>query len=106
MLEIIKRDFLQGLKTFKFWATVISERIKIEINVLKLIREMNRLNLKKDELLKSIGKEIYDSWDRDLEVKENEKISSFVRQIREIEIEIEDKRKKFKELEDMSQWKF
>ncbi|GLI53331.1 hypothetical protein [Thermodesulfovibrio yellowstonii] len=106
MLEIIKRDFLQGLKTFKFWATVISERIKIEINVLKLIREMNKLNLKKDELLKSIGKEIYDSWDRDLEVKENEKISSLVRQIREIEIEIEDKKKKFKELEDMSQWKF
>ncbi|MGB9891480.1 hypothetical protein [Thermodesulfovibrio yellowstonii] len=106
MLEIIKRDFLQGLKTFKFWATVISERIKIEINVLKLIREMNKLNLKKDELLKSIGKEIYDSWDRDLEVKENEKISSLVRQIREIEIEIEDKRNKFKELEDMSQWKF
>lgn len=97
---------MQGLKTFKFWATVISERIKIEINVLKLIREMNKLNLKKDELLKSIGKEIYDSWDRDLEVKENEKISSLVRQIREIEIEIEDKRNKFKELEDMSQWKF
>lgn len=106
MLEIIKKDFLQGLKNFKFWATVISERIKIELNVLKLIREMNKLNIKKDELLKSIGKEIYDSWDRDLEVKENEKISSLVRQIREIEVEIEDKRKKFRELEDMSQWKF
>lgn len=106
MLEIIKKDFLQGVKTFKFWATVISERIKIELNVLNLIREMNKLNLKKDELLKYIGKEIYDSWDRDLEVKENEKISSLVRQIREIEIEIEDKRNKFKELEDMSQWKF
>lgn len=106
MIEIIKKDFLQGLKNFKFWATVISERIKIELNVLKLIREMNKLNIKKDELLKSIGKEIYDSWDRDLEVKENEKISSLVRQIREIEVEIEDKRKKFRELEDMSQWKF
>lgn len=106
MIEIIKKDFLQGLKNFKFWATVISERIKIELNVLKLIREMNKLNIKKDELLKSIGKEIYGSWDRDLEVKENEKISSLVRQIREIEVEIEDKRKKFRELEDMSQWKF
>ncbi len=106
MLEIIKRDFMQGLKTFKFWATVISERIKIEINVLKLITEMNKLNIKKDELLKSIGKEIYASLDRYLEIKENEKISSLIRQIREIETEIEDKRKKFSELEDMSQWKF
>lgn len=106
MLEIIKRDFMQGLKTFKFWATVISERIKIEINVLKLITEMNKLNIKKDELLKSIGKEIYDSLNRYLEIKENEKILSLIRQIREIETEIEDKRKKFSELEDMSQWKF
>lgn len=106
MIEIIKRDFMQGLKTFKLWATVISERIKIEINVLKLITEMNKLNTKKDELLKSIGKEIYDSLDKYSEIRENEKISSLIKQIREIETEIENKRRKINELEDISQWKF
>lgn len=30
MFEIIKKDFSQSLKTFKFWATVLSERVKIE----------------------------------------------------------------------------
>ncbi|MDW7972674.1 MAG: Vsp/OspC family lipoprotein [Thermodesulfovibrio sp.] len=106
MFEIIKRDFLEGLKNFKFWASVISERIKIEINVLKLIKEINQLNLRRDELLKSIGKEVLDSWDRDLEIKENGKIISLIRQIRELETQLESEKKKLRELEDMSQWKF
>lgn len=106
MLEIIKRDFLQGLKTFKFWAEVLSERVKIELNVLKLISEINRLNIKRDAFLNSIGKEVYNLWGGDFNLKENEKISSLVRQIREIEAQIEDKRKKLSELEDLSRWKF
>lgn len=106
MLEIIKRDFLQGLKTFKFWAEVLSERVKIELNVLKLISEINRLNIKRDALLNSIGKEVYNLWGSDFNLKENEKISSLVRQIREIESQIEDKKRKLSELEDLSRWKF
>ncbi|MEN2994089.1 MAG: hypothetical protein ABDH19_01915 [Thermodesulfovibrio sp.] len=106
MFEIIKRDFLEGVKNFKFWASVISERIKIEINVLQLIKKINQLNLRRDELLKSIGKEVLNLWDRDLEIKENEKIISLIRQIRELESQLESEKKKLKELEDMSQWKF
>jgi len=106
MLEIIKKDFLQGLKTFKFWAQVFSERVKVELNVLKLISEINKLSLKRDELLKSIGKEICSLWAGELNLKENEKISALVRQIREIEAQIEDRKKKLSELEDMSRWKF
>ncbi|MCS7215091.1 MAG: hypothetical protein RMI30_03910 [Thermodesulfovibrio sp.] len=106
MIDLIKKDFLQGLKTFKFWATVISERVKIELNAIKLIGEINKLNQKKGELLESIGKQIYISWERDLEIRENEKISSLIRQIREIEIELEDKRKKLSELEEITKWKF
>lgn len=106
MFEIIKKDFLQGLKTFKFWAQVLSERVKIELNVLKLISQLNKLTLKRDALFQSIGKEVYESWSEQLNLKENEKISNLVRQIREIEAQIEDKKKKLSELEDLSRWKF
>ncbi|GAB5046435.1 hypothetical protein [Thermodesulfovibrio sp. TK110] len=106
MLEIIKRDFLQGVKTFKFWAEVLSERVKIELNVLKLISEINKLNIKRDAFLKSIGKEVYNSWGGNFSLKENEKISTLIRQIREIEAQIEDKKRKLSELEAFSRWKF
>jgi hypothetical protein len=106
MIETIKKDFLQGLKTFKFWASLLSERLKVELNVLKLIGEINRLVGKRDELLKMVGKEVYNSWGSLVEIKENEKIANSIRQIRELDTEIEDKRKKLAELEDMSKWKF
>jgi hypothetical protein len=106
MIETIKKDFLQGLKTFKFWASLLSERVKVELNVLKLIGEINRLVGKRDELLKMVGKEVYNSWGSLVEIKENEKIANSIRQIRELDTEIEDKRKKLAELEDMSKWKF
>jgi hypothetical protein len=106
MIETIKKDFLQGLKTFKFWASLLSERVKVELNILKLIGEINRLVGKRDELLKMVGKEVYNSWGSLVEIKENEKLANSIRQIRELETEIEDKRKKLAELEDMSKWKF
>jgi len=106
MIETIKKDFFQGLKTFKFWASLLSERVKVELNILKLIGEINRLVGKRDELLKMVGKEVYNSWGSLVEIKENEKIANSIRQIRELETEIEDKRKKLAELEDMSKWKF
>lgn len=106
MIETIKRDFLQGLKTFKFWASVFSERVKVEINVIKLIGELNRLSEKRDALLKMVGKEIYDSWGTLIDMKDNEKFADLIKQIREVEIEIEDRKRKLNELQDVSRWNF
>jgi len=104
MIEIIKKDFSRGLKTFKFWASVISERLKVEINVLRLIGEMNKIASKRDELLKEIGKEIYSLWGSDLNIKDHEKLSNLMREIKELETDIENKKKKMDELKDMSRW--
>lgn len=100
MIETIKKDFLQGLKTFKFWAQVLSERVKVEINILRLIGEINKLTEKKDELLKEIGKEVYENQG-ELKI---EKISSLIKQIKEFETILEEKRKKLVELKDLSKW--
>jgi len=98
MIEIIKKDFSQGLKTFKFWASVISERLKVEINVLRLIGEMNKIASKRDELLKEIGKEIYSLWGSDLNIKDHEKLSNLMREIKELETDIENKKRKWTNL--------
>lgn len=100
MIETVKKDFLQGLKTFKFWAQVLSERVKIEINILRLLGEINKLTEKKDELLKEIGKEVYENP----EITKIEKISGLIKQIKEFEALLEEKRKKLAELKDLSKW--
>lgn len=102
MIEIIRKNLSEGIKTFKFWAQILSERIKVEINILRLIAEINKLIEKRDEFLKDVGKEIYENPKI---FEENEKISILIRQIRQIEAEIEDKRNKLKELENLSRWR-
>lgn len=105
MIDIIKKDFLNGLKTLKFWAQTLSDRLKVEINVLQTISEINKLNEKKDELLKQLGDEVYKLWGISSDLSDNEKIFSIIRQIREIEEVIDIKKKRLSELEDISAWK-
>uniref|UniRef100_A0A7C4EN72 Uncharacterized protein n=1 Tax=Thermodesulfovibrio aggregans TaxID=86166 RepID=A0A7C4EN72_9BACT len=101
MIETIKKNFLQGFKTFKFWAQVLSERIKVEINVLRLIGELSKLTEKKNEILKEIGKEVYENPG---ELTRSEKISNLIKQIKELETVLEEKRKRLNDLEDISKW--
>lgn len=102
MIETIKRDFLQGLKNLKFWAQVISERVKIELNILRLVGEINKLSHQRDEIFKKIGKEVSDIWGSSVEIKDNEKIATLVKQIRELEVKIEEKKKQLSLIEDTS----
>lgn len=104
MINSIKKDFLRGLKTIKFWTEIISERIKIEINVIKITAEINTLAEKRDEFLREIGKEVCENSKTD--TGENQKITTLIRKVRELEAEIEDKRKKLTELEEISRWRF
>lgn len=106
MIETIKRDFVQGLKTFKFWAEVFSERVKVEINVFKILNEIRRLNERRDELLRELGMETMESWKSSKELEDNEKIFSIVRKIKELDEKIEEQKRKIQELGELTKWKF
>lgn len=98
MIDIIKKDLLNGFKTFKIWAQTLSDRIKIEINILKLLSEINKLNDKKNKLLIDLGTEIYKSGKTNFNLSEEEKFLSILRKLKEVETEIESKKKKISEL--------
>ncbi|MDI1472651.1 MAG: hypothetical protein QMD43_07305 [Thermodesulfovibrio sp.] len=104
MLEIIKKDILQGLKTLNFWAKTISERVKVEINILRVLSEIHKITEKRDEILKKLGQETYKSWGSSTNLQENEKIFSFIKELKEVEKEIEEKKKKLSDLGDVTKW--
>lgn len=106
MIETIKRDFVQGLKTFKFWAEVFSERVKVEINVFKILNEIRRLNERRDELLRELGMETMESWKSSKELEDNERIFSLIRKIKELDEKIEEQKRKIQELGELTKWKF
>lgn len=94
MIDILKKDFINGWRAFKFWAQTLSHRLKVEINILKLISEINKLNEEKDKLLIDLGYQIYNSGKTSFNLSDDEKLMAILRKIKEIELEIDDKKKK------------
>lgn len=105
MIDSIKRDLIQGLRTFRFWAQVFSERVKVEINVFRIIGEIHSLHERRDELLRELGKEAIDNWSNIKNLEENERVHSLIRKIKELDEKIEENKRKIKELGEMTKWK-
>ncbi|MEC4676359.1 MAG: hypothetical protein VST72_05485 [Nitrospirota bacterium] len=60
MFKKLYETFRGGIEKIRWFATILSERIKIEIAVIKLLYESKEMDRKKDELLKKIGRRVYD----------------------------------------------
>lgn len=58
MLKKINDNFKKGLDRLKWFSSLFSERIKVEIAVIKLLFQSDKMNRQKDEYLKIIGQRI------------------------------------------------
>jgi predicted RNase H-like nuclease (RuvC/YqgF family) len=64
MIKGLKKDFINGVEKIKWFSRIISERLKIEITIIKLLYRSDDMDRMKDEMLLAIGKRVY-------ELKEN-----------------------------------
>jgi nucleoside-triphosphatase THEP1 len=60
MLKKLKDNFDRGVERVKWFAGVFSERLKIEIVLIKLLYRSDEVDKKKNELLASIGRRVYE----------------------------------------------
>jgi seryl-tRNA synthetase len=58
MLKRIKDSFDTGLEKIKWTSSLVSERVKIELSVMKLLYETDQLERRKEELMKTIGRRV------------------------------------------------
>lgn len=63
MLRRLKTDFLTGLARIRWFSRVFSERLNIEIAIIKLMFKSDEVGRKKDELLNIIGNRVYELKD-------------------------------------------
>ena len=59
MYTRIKNDLEQGLNKIKWFAGLLSDRVRIELTVFKLLYHSEELRKKRDLLLNKIGEEVY-----------------------------------------------
>jgi len=60
MWKKVKENLDRGIEKIKWFSVLLSDRIKIEYSVMKLLYQSEQMKKKRDELLKTIGQRVYE----------------------------------------------
>ena len=58
MLKNVYENFRKGIEKIKWFATLFSERMNIEIAIFKLLYQSDEMTKKRETLLKTIGERV------------------------------------------------
>ena len=99
MLQRLKKNFDRGVEKIRWFSSLLSERIKIEFLVIKLLFQSDKMEKKRDELLNKIGQRVYEMKDNsDRQVLKDRVIAEALNEIELINSEIETTKKKAAEI--------
>jgi|SRR5208283_2232530 len=98
MLSRVKKDFESGIKKVTWFAKLLSERVRIEVTIFKLLYKSEELQKKRDELLRQMGEEIYEMRDKGKNVYSNKEVLSAIKALESMEPEIRETLEKASEL--------
>jgi len=99
MLEKIRKNFNEGVKSVRWIATFFSERLKAETSMAKLLYTSNRLEAKVDELLRNIGRRVLELKEKgDKAVFKDLIILEAIEEIKRLRTEVEELKSKARAL--------
>jgi hypothetical protein len=99
MLKRLKENFESGVEKIKWFSSLLSERLKIEISLIRLLYQTEQLGGKRDELLKKIGQRTYDLREQaEAHILKDSAVAEMLSEIGKINEEIESTRKKASEI--------
>jgi seryl-tRNA synthetase len=95
MLRRLKDSFDDGVEKIKWFSSLLSERLRIELSLMRLLYQAEEMEKKREELMKAIGKRVCELKDHsDTQVLRDRAISETLNEIGKIDEEIESTRKK------------
>jgi seryl-tRNA synthetase len=99
VIKRLRNNFEEGVEKIKWFASLLSERLKIELSVMKLLHESDRMEKKKGELVRKIGERVLEMREHaDRQVLKDSVIVDTMNEIEKINQEIEETRKKAAEI--------
>jgi len=103
MIKRLKDNFDNGIEKIKWFASLLSDRLKIELSVMRLLHECEQMEKKKDELVKKIGQRVLEMREHaDRQVLKDSVIMDTMSEIEKINQEIEQTRKKASDISSTS----
>jgi len=99
VIKRLRNNFDNGIEKIKWFASLLSDRLKIELSVMKLLHESDQMEKKRDELAKKIGRRVLEMKEHaDRQVLKDSVITDTISEIEKIDREIEQTRKKASEI--------
>ena len=99
MWKRIKNNFDSGIERIKWFSSILSERMKIEFSVIKLVSDRDKKEKERAEKLRLIGERVFELKEQhDKNVLKDKVIAGSISEIEKLDSEIEDINKKVSEI--------
>jgi len=99
MWRKLRENFDSGIEKIKWFSMLLSDRIKIEYSVMRLLYQSEQMQKKKDELMKTIGQRVYELKEySDRSLLKDRIVTDALDELDKINSEIESTRKKASEI--------
>jgi len=99
MLKGIIQNFRDGISRIRWFAAVFSERVKIEIAVIKLMYRSDEMERRRQELFRTIGERVYEvRGNKEKNVYRDKIVVEAVEDIETMEKDIEDLKERASEI--------
>ena len=99
MFKRLRENFGKGTSNLKWFASVLSERLKIELAVIRLLYQSDDMEKSREELLKTIGRRVYDlRGTADKNILKDKTVMEALHEIEKIEKNIDELRQKVSEM--------
>jgi len=99
MWKRIKNNFDSGIERIKWFSSLLSERMKIEFSVIKLVSDRDKKEKDRTEKMRLIGERVFELREQhDKNVLKDKVIAGSITEIEKLDSEIEDINKKVSEI--------
>lgn len=99
MWKKIRNNLDSGIGKIKWFSSLLNERVKIEISLMKLIYQSTELEKKRTDLLKAIGERVLELRNNpEKQVLRDHIILETLDKLEKLDVEMEDLRKKVSEV--------
>ncbi|NTU42871.1 MAG: hypothetical protein HGA78_07420 [Nitrospirales bacterium] len=98
MFGRLRKDLDEAVRQIKWFSSLFSERVRMEVIVFKLLYRSEELKKKRDELYRTIGQEVYEMKGRDKDPYSQKAVSDAIRELDALEPEISETIQKASEI--------
>ena len=99
MIKRLRTNFETGVEKVKWFSSILSDRLKIEFSLIKLLYKSDQLEKKRDELMKNIGRRVCELKETsERSILKDRVIMDALNEIAKIDSDIESTKKKASEI--------